>query len=93
MSEVSMTIMFSVTVTKQNGKSETWTFLNANDKDDFLDYLDELSNECEFEIDEDSWFANSLDGAKHEVESFLGLDTDDIDDTDKQVCDRWPNGD
>ena len=76
MSEVSTTMMFSVTVTKPNGKSETWTFLNSNDKDDFLDYLDELSNECEFEIDEDSWFANSLDGAKHEVESFLGLDED-----------------
>ena len=76
MSEVSTTMMFSVTVTKQTGKSETWTFLNSNDKDDFLDYLDELSNECEFEIDEDSWFANSLDGAKHEVESFLGLDED-----------------
>ena len=76
MSEVSTTMMFSVTVTKQDGKSETWTFLNSNDKDDFLDYLDELSNECEFEIDEDSWFANSLDGAKHEVESFLGLDED-----------------
>lgn len=76
MCEVSTTMMFSVTVTKPNGKSETWTFLNSNDKDDFLDYLDELSNECEFEIDEDSWFANSLDGAKHEVESFLELDED-----------------
>lgn len=76
MGEVSTTMMFSVTVTKQTGKSETWTFLNPSDKDDFLDYLDELSNECEFEIDEDSWFANSLDGAKHEVESFLGLDED-----------------
>lgn len=73
MNEVSMTMMFSVTVTKQNGRSETWTFLNSNDKDDFLDYLDELSSECEFEIDEDSWFANSLDGAKQEVESFLGI--------------------
>ena len=94
MSEVSMTMMYAVTVTKPDGKTETWTFLNANDKDDFIDYLDELSSECEFEIDEDSWFANSLEGAKHEAESFLGLDTDDdIDDTDKQVCARWPNGD
>lgn len=73
MSEVSTTMMFSVTVVKQNGKSETWTFTNSNDKDDFLDYLDELSSECEFEISEDSWFANSLEGAKQEVENFLGI--------------------
>ena len=77
MSEISMTMMFSVTVTKQNGRSETWTFLNSNDKDDFLDYLDELSNECEFEVSEDSWFANTVDGAKQEVESFLGIDDKD----------------
>lgn len=74
MNEVSMTMMFSVTVTKQNGNSETWTFTNSNDKDDFLDHLDELSNECEFEISENSWFANSLEGAKQEVENFLGID-------------------
>ena len=74
MNEVSMTMMFSVTVVKQNGNSETWTFTNSNDKDDFLDYLDELSNECEFEISENSWFANSLEGAKQEVENFLGID-------------------
>lgn len=73
MSEISTTMMFSVTVVKQNGKSETWTFTNSNDKDDFLDYLDELSSECEFEISEDSWFANSLEGAKQEVENFLGI--------------------
>lgn len=73
MNEVSMTMEFSVTVTKQSGESETWTFTNSNDKDDFLDYLDELSNECEFEISENSWFANSLEGAKQEVENFLGI--------------------
>lgn len=73
MIEISTTMMFSVTVTKQNGNSETWTFTNSNDKDDFLDYLDELSSECEFEISEDSWFANSLEGAKQEVENFLGI--------------------
>lgn len=74
MNEVSTTMMFSVTVVKQNGNSETWTFTNSNDKDDFLDHLDELSNECEFEISENSWFANSLEGAKQEVENFLGID-------------------
>lgn len=77
MSEISMTMMFSVTVTKQNGRSETWTFLNSYDKDDFLDYLDELSNECEFEVSEDSWFVNTVDGAKQEVESFLDIDDKD----------------
>lgn len=74
MTEIPMTMMFSVTVVKQNGNSETWTFTNANDKDDFLDYLDELSSECKFEVSENSWFANSLKGAKQEVESFLGID-------------------
>lgn len=74
MNEISTTLMFSVTVVKQNGEGETWTFTNSNDKDDFLDHLDELSGECKFEVSENSWFANSLKGAKQEVESFLGID-------------------
>lgn len=93
MSEVSMTKIYNVTVTKVNGASQTWTFLNHNDRDKFLEHLDEFLDNY-FDIQEDEYWANSLDGAKQEVNSFLGLDTDDdIDDTDKQVCDRWPNGD
>lgn len=80
MNEISMTMMFSVTVIKQNGNSETWTFTNFNDRDDFLDYLDELSSECEFEIIENSWFANSLEGAKQEVENFLGIEKKEVQD-------------
>lgn len=94
MSEVSMTKIYNVTVTKVNGASQTWTFLNYNDRDEFLDRLDELSDDYKFDIQEDEYWANSLDGAKQELNSFLGVDEDDeIDDTDKQVCDRWPNGD
>jgi hypothetical protein len=80
MNEISMTMMFSVTVIKQNGNSETWTFTNFNDRDDFLDHLDELSSECEFEVSENSWFANSLEGAKQEVEDFLGIDEKEVPD-------------
>ena len=94
MSEVSMTKIYNVTVIKVNGASQTWTFLNYNDRDAFLDHLDELSDDYKFDIQEDEYWANSLDGAKQELNSFLGVDEDDeIDDTDKQVCNRWPNGD
>lgn len=94
MSEVSMTKIYNVTIVKVNGASQTWTFLNYNDRDEFLDRLDELSDDYKFDIQEDEYWANSLDGAKQELNSFLGVDEDnEIDDTDKQVCDRWPNGD
>lgn len=94
MSEVSMTKIYNVTVVKVNGASQTWTFLNYNDRDEFLDHLDELSDDYKFDIQEDEYWANSLDGAKQELNRFLDVDEDDeIDDTDKQVCDRWPNGD
>lgn len=94
MSEVSMTKIYNVTVVKVNGASQTWTFLNYNDRDEFLDRLDELSDDYKFDIQEDEYWANSLDDAKQEVNRFLGVDEDDdIDDTDKQVCDCWPNGD
>lgn len=94
MSEVSMTKIYTVTVIEENGASQTWTFLNYNDRDEFLDHLDELSDDYKFYIQEDEYWANSLDGAKQEVNRFLGVDEDDeIDDTDKQVCARWPNGD
>lgn len=94
MSEVSMTKIYNVTVVKVNGASQTWTFLNYNDRDEFLDHLDELSDDYKFDIQEDEYWANSLDGAKQELNRFLDVDEDDeINDTDKQVCDRWPNGD
>lgn len=94
MSEISMTKIYNVTVVKVNGASQTWTFLNYNDRDEFLDHLDELSDDYKFDIQEDEYWANSLDGAKQELNRFLDVDEDDeIDDTDKQVCDRWPNGD
>ena len=89
-----MTKIYNVTVVKVNGASQTWTFLNYNDRDEFLDHLDELSDDYKFDIQEDEYWANSLDGAKQELNRFLDVDKDDeIDDTDKQVCDRWPNGD
>lgn len=84
MSEVSMTKIYNVTVVKVNGASQTWTFLNYNDRDEFLDRLDELSDDYKFDIQEDEYWANSLDDAKQEVNRFLGVDEDDdIDDTDK----------
>lgn len=73
MNEVSMTKIYNVTVVKVNGASQTWTFLNFNDRDEFLDYLDELSDSYEFDIQEDEYWANSLDGAKQEVDRFLDI--------------------
>lgn len=77
MNEISMTKIYNVTVTKTNGDSQTWTFLNYNDRDEFVDYLDELSDKCEFDIEKDEYWANSLNGAKQEVNAFLGIDDED----------------
>jgi len=94
MNEISMTKVYNVTVTKPYGGSETWTFLNYNDRDEFVDYLDELSNDYGLQVEEDSYNANSLNGAKQELNAFLGIDDEDeVDDTDKRTCERWTNGD
>lgn len=69
--------IYNVTVTKTNGDSETWTFLNYNDRDEFVDYLCELSDDYELQVEEDSYNANSLNGAKQEVNAFLGIDNND----------------
>lgn len=96
MTEIPMTKIYTVTINSLdcNGNvdnSATWSFLNSNDRDEFLDYLDTLTLEDNFEVVEDEYFANSLGGAKREVNQFIyGFE---VDDTDKQVCKRWPNGD
>lgn len=77
MSEITMTKIYEVTIVKINGNSQTWTFLNCNDRDEFLDYLDELSDNYKFDIQEDEYWANSLNGAKQEVNAFLGIDNND----------------
>lgn len=69
--------IYNVTVTKTNGDSETWTFLNYNDRDEFVDYLYELSDDYELQVEEDSYNANSLNGAKQELNAFLGIDNND----------------
>lgn len=93
MNEISTTKIYTITVVKKNGNSETWTFLNYVDRDEFLDYLDELQNECEFDIQEDEYWVTSLESDKQQVDAFLGIDNEDeVDDTDKRTCERWPNG-
>jgi hypothetical protein len=97
MNEIPMTKIYTVTINSLdcNGyvdNSATWSFLNSNDRDEFLDYLDTLAlEEYNFEVVEDEYFANSLENAKREVNRFIyGFE---VDDTDKQMCERWPNGD
>lgn len=96
MNEIPMTKIYTVTINSLdcNGNvdnSATWSFLNSNDKDEFLDYLDTLAFEDNFEVVEDEYFANSLEGAKQEANQFVnGFE---VDNTDKQMCERWPNGD
>lgn len=95
MNEISMTKIYTVTINHLdcNGyidNSATWSFLNLNDRDEFLDHLDTLAFEDNFEVVEDEYFANSLEGAKQEANQFInGFE---VDDTDKQMCERWPNG-
>lgn len=76
--------------------SATFTFTNYKDRDDFIEALDHYQDldEVSFEYSEDEYYPNTLEGAKKEVEEFLGLDEDNIpDDTDKRICANWPNGD
>lgn len=82
MNEIPMTKIYTVTINSLdcNGNvdnSATWSFLNSNDRDEFLDYLDTLAFEDNFEVVEDEYFANSLDGAKKELDEFLGVDNED----------------
>lgn len=76
MNEIPMTKIRTVTINSLdcNGNidnSATWTFLNLDDRDKFLDYLDTLAFEDNFEVVEDEYFANSLEGAKQEANQFI----------------------
>lgn len=80
MNEIPMTKIYNVSVIldkKDYFTHQTWTFLNFEDRDNFLDYLADLSNDYDFEVDEDEYWANSLDGAKKELDEFLGVDNED----------------
>ena len=76
MNEILTTKIYTVTINSLdcNGNvdnSATWTFLNLDDRDKFLDYLDTLTLEDNFEVVEDEYFANSLEGAKQEANQFV----------------------
>lgn len=71
-----MNKIFTVTVTELdcNGNPDndaTWTFSSADDQQKFLDYIDTLTIEDNFEISTDEYFCNTLDKAKEEVFDFI----------------------
>jgi len=56
--------------------SMVFRFDTAEDQMEFSDILEHLKDldEVNFDYQEDEYFTNTLDGAKKEVKSFLGLE-------------------
>lgn len=75
-----MNKIYTVTIISRDANNNpdniaSWTFLDVNEQQEFLNYLNTLNLESNYEILIDEYFASTLEKAKQEVESFLGIST------------------
>ena len=73
-----MTKIYKVTITSYDSTGEidneaTWTFLDVNKQQAFLDYLDTLAISDQYYITADEYIESDLEKAKQEAKSFLGI--------------------
>jgi len=68
-----VTKAYTVTIIDNSGKhtTETYTFTNKDEQQEFIDYLDTLAIEDNFRIITDEYCFNTLEYAKQEAFKFI----------------------